>query len=102
VREKIIRLLSSVTLIFVFALCCRLAVVIHEARLIPKEVLASVPFENEAGNIAQALAQGQGFCCLFRQPTGPTAWLTPVYPAMLAGIFRVFGVFTVNSTQGRP
>jgi hypothetical protein len=97
VREKIIRLLSSVTLIFVFALCCRLAVVIHEARLIPKEVLASVPFENEAGNIAQALAQGQGFCCLFRQPTGPTAWLTPVYPAMLAGIFRVFGVFTVNS-----
>jgi hypothetical protein len=97
VREKLIRLLSSVTLIFVFALCCRLAFVVNEGSRIPKEVLATVPFENEAGNIAQALAQGQGFCCLFRQPTGPTAWLTPVYPVILAGIFKILGVFTVNS-----
>ena len=56
-----------------------------------------MPFENEAGNIAQALAQGQGFCCVFRSPTGPTAWLAPVYPLLLAGIFKLFGVFTVSS-----
>jgi hypothetical protein len=97
VREKLIRLLSSVTLIFIFALACRLAFVLHEGSLVPKEALATIPFENEAGNIAEALSQGRGFCCLFRQPTGPTAWLTPVYPVLLAGIFKAFGVFTVKS-----
>jgi hypothetical protein len=97
VREKLIRLLSSVTLIFALALTCRVAFVLREGSLTPREVLASVPFENEAGNIAQALAQGSGFCCLFRQPTGPTAWLSPVYPVLLAGIFKIFGIFTVNS-----
>lgn len=97
VREKLIGLLSSAALIFVVGLSCRLAFALHEASLVPKEVLASVPFENEAGNIAQALSQDRGFCCLFRQPTGPTAWLTPVYPVILAGIFKVFGVFTAKS-----
>jgi len=29
---------------------------------------------------AAALAQGQGFCCVFHQPTGPRPWLSPVYP----------------------
>jgi hypothetical protein len=97
VREKLIRPLSSVTLIFIVALSCRLAFAVHEGNLVPKEVLASIPFENEAGNIAQAISQGHGFCCLFRQPTGPTAWLAPIYPVLLAGIFKVFGVFTVKS-----
>ncbi len=96
-RKTILRLLSSITLICIFAFACRVAFVIHEANSIPKEVLASVPFQNEAGNIAQGLTQGHGFCCVFRQPTGPTAWLTPAYPVLLAGIFKIFGVFTVNS-----
>ncbi len=33
----------------------------------------------------------------FRVPTGPTAWMTPVYPALLAGVFRVFGTYTFPS-----
>lgn len=96
-RQIIVRLLSSLALICLFALGCRIVFVVHEGRSILREVLASVPFQNEAGNIAQGLTQGQGFCCVFRQPTGPTAWLTPVYPLLLAGIFKLFGVFTVNS-----
>ena len=96
-REKLIRQLCSVTLIFIFALTCRAAFTFYQGSTIPREVLASVPFENEAGNIAQALSEGNGFCCLFRQSTGPTAWLAPVYPVLLAAIFKVFGVFTVNS-----
>ncbi len=96
-RATLLRLLSSLTLIVLVAFLCRIAFVIHEGSLIPKEALASVPFENEAGNIAQALAQGQGFCCVFRQPTGPTGWLAPVYPLILAGVFKLFGVFTVSS-----
>lgn len=96
-RKQLIACLSSVTVIVIVAFLCRFAFVIHEGSQVPREVLASVPFENEAGSIAQALVQGNGFCCLFRQATGPTAWLTPVYPVILAGIFKVFGVFTANS-----
>lgn len=97
VREKLLSLLSSLTLIFVFAFACRVAFTLHQASLTPREILASLPFENEAGSIAQALTQGNGFCCLFRQPTGPTAWLAPVFPLLLAGIFKLFGVFTAGS-----
>ncbi len=96
-RQTVLRLLSSLTLICLFALGCRVAFVVHEGNSIPREVLASVPFQNEAGNIAQGLTQGQGFCCVFRQSTGPTAWLTPVYPLLLAAIFKLFGVFTLHS-----
>ena len=96
-RHTILRLLSSLALICLLAFACRVSFLVHERGKIPSDVLASVPFQNEAGNIAQALTQGQGFCCVFRQPTGPTAWLTPVYPLVLAAIFKLFGVFTVNS-----
>jgi len=60
-------------------------------------VLAAVPFQNEVGNVAAALADGRGFCCLFRQPTGPTAWLAPAYPLLLAALFKLFGTFTLAS-----
>ncbi len=96
-RHTILRILSSLTFICLIAFACRVAFLVHDNSSIPNEVLATVPFQNEAGNIAQALTQGQGFCCVFRQPTGPTAWLTPVYPLILAGIFKLFGVFTVRS-----
>ena len=79
------------------ALLLRLAFVFCQGHLVPREALGTVPFQNEAGSIAAALAQGKGFCCLFRQSTGPTAWLAPVHPLLLAGIFKVFGVFSVAS-----
>ncbi len=96
-RAPFLRLPVSLTLIVLFAFVCRLAFVLHEGSLVPKDILATVPFENEAGNIAQALAAGNGFCCVFRQPTGPTAWLAPIYPLLLAAIFKVFGTFTAAS-----
>jgi len=52
----------------------------------------------EAGRIARALVTGYGYADPFSNVwiahTGPTAWLPPLYPLLLAGIFRVFGVFT--------
>ena len=35
-------------------------------------------------------------CPLFE--TGPTAWLTPVYPYLLAAIFKLFGIFSYKSS----
>jgi 4-amino-4-deoxy-L-arabinose transferase-like glycosyltransferase len=97
VGSQIRRAATAVTFIFVVAFALRVAFFVHEVRAIPPNVLAYVPFENEVGSVAQALAQDHGFCCLFRQPTGPTAWLVPVYPLLLAGIFKIFGTFTLAS-----
>jgi hypothetical protein len=96
-RERAIRLATSVWFIALVALILRMAYFLYVAHLIPAVVLAAVPFQNEVGNVASALAQGQGFCCLFRQRTGPTAWLAPVYPLLVAGIFKVYGIFTLRS-----
>jgi 4-amino-4-deoxy-L-arabinose transferase-like glycosyltransferase len=62
-----------------------------------QQALSVIPFMFESGDIAVSLAQGHGFASPFRVPTGPTAWMTPVYPALLAGIFRIFGTYTFYS-----
>jgi Dolichyl-phosphate-mannose-protein mannosyltransferase len=97
VLSRIRRLATAIPFIFLVALGLRIAFLIYEGHVIPANVLAYVPFEQEVGSVAKALAEGRGFCCLFRQPTGPTAWLVPAYPILLAGIFRVFGVFSLAS-----
>jgi len=94
-RGKFAHLLCSPWFIFFIALLLRVAYLLYRAYLIPPEVLASAPFENEVGNVAAALADGKGFCCVFREPTGPTAWVAPVYPLILALIFKLFGTFTL-------
>ncbi len=54
-------------------------------------------FGFETGRIARSIAEGHGFGNPLSVETGPTAWLTPVYPYLLAGIFRLFGVYTITS-----
>ncbi|MGA7567856.1 MAG: glycosyltransferase family 39 protein [Terriglobales bacterium] len=51
-------------------------------------------FGFEAGRIAQSIALGRGFGSPLFTPTGPTAWMTPIYPYILAGFFKVFGIYT--------
>jgi len=94
---RILILFSSVWFIASAALLTRSAFLFDQQRKIPHQVLASVPFENEAGNIAFSLAQGHGFSNLFRRDTGATAWLAPVYPFLLSLIFRAYGSFTLRA-----
>jgi len=54
-------------------------------------------FGFEVGRIARALAQGHGFSSPLFAETGPTAWMTPVYPSIVAAIFSVFGIYTPTS-----
>ncbi len=54
-------------------------------------------FGYEMGRIARALATGYGFADPFRGHTGPTAWVPPLYPWILAGDFRLFGVYSALS-----
>jgi 4-amino-4-deoxy-L-arabinose transferase-like glycosyltransferase len=51
----------------------------------------------ETGQIAGSIAAGHGFASPFHGETGPTAWLAPVYPYLLAGIFKLFGSYSVLS-----
>ena len=96
-RKRMYRLITSSWFITLLAVGLRAAFVLHQARVIPSEVLTVVPFQNEVGNVATAVAAGKGFCCLFRQPTGPTAWLAPGYPLLVALVFKLFGTFTLAS-----
>ena len=40
---------------------------------------------------------GYGYADPFVGHTGPTAWVPPLYPLMLAGVFKLFGVYTALS-----
>jgi 4-amino-4-deoxy-L-arabinose transferase-like glycosyltransferase len=51
----------------------------------------------ETGRIARSVALGEGFSSPLHGPTGPTAWMTPVYVYLVAAIFKVFGVYTLKS-----
>ncbi len=96
-KRKIIAAAGSLWLIVGVAIVCRVAYAYEQVREIPAQALALVPFEHETGNIAMALATGKGYSSPMQRETGATAWLTPVYPFMLAGIFCVFGVFTLHA-----
>ena len=51
-------------------------------------------FGFEAGRIARSLAEGHGYANPFNGVSGPTAWIPPLYPLLLALAFKLFGVYT--------
>jgi len=87
--------------IFWAGLAVRLAymTLAHTYRIRPAE--DHFQFGWEAGRIARALVTGSGygdpFANIYLAHTGPTAWLPPFYPLLLASIFRVLGIFTAAS-----
>jgi 4-amino-4-deoxy-L-arabinose transferase-like glycosyltransferase len=48
----------------------------------------------EMGRIGRALAEGRGFSDPFQMQTGPTAWEPPLYPFLIAGVFKIFGIYS--------
>jgi len=87
----------SLPLILAVALGLRLGFAWDYQSQRPRQALAVIPFLFESGNIASSLAAGNGFSSPFRVDTGPTAWMTPIYPLLLAGVFRLFGVYTFHA-----
>ncbi len=88
---------TSLLLIVVIAVVARAVFAWYEARQISAQALSVVPFQTETGHIAYSIASGKGFSSPFQRDTGPTAWLAPVYPYLLARIFKLFGVYTLGS-----
>lgn len=81
----------------VVALAIRLVVMVF---LLPEQLEPQRDhwhFGYETGRIARSIVEGRGFSSPLFADTGPTAWLTPVYPYLVAGVFEVFGVYTKTS-----
>lgn len=81
----------------VIALVLRVAVMLYVYPMQLDPARDHWAFGFETGRIARAIATGRGFSDPLFAPTGPTAWMTPVYPYIVAGVFKVFGVFSKTS-----
>jgi len=51
----------------------------------------------EMGRVGRSIAQGHGFSSPYEGNTGPTAWEPPLYPYLIGGVFKVFGIYTQAS-----
>ena len=54
-------------------------------------------FSYENGRLARSIVEGRGFSSPLFEETGPSAWMTPVYPYLTAGVFKVFGIYSTAS-----
>ena len=104
VVQRIRRLLVSqetgkprLWLMVLIALALRLAVMafLYDEQLSPER--DHWRFGYETGRIARSIAQGDGFSSPLFGNTGPTAMLPPVYPYIVAGFFKIFGIYTTAS-----
>jgi len=62
-----------------------------------KTIEDNFSFGWEMGRVARSLALGQGFSSPFHGITGPTAWEPPLYPILIASVFKLFGIYTQAS-----
>jgi 4-amino-4-deoxy-L-arabinose transferase-like glycosyltransferase len=87
----------SILFIVLVAFLLRLAVITigHTYRITPRR--DHFQFGWEMGRLARSIAMGQGFSSPTDLPTGPSAWAPPLYPYILAGVFKLFGVYSALS-----
>ncbi len=91
-------LFTSPVFIVGFAFALRMIVALIVWRNAPAPLKPDFPYGYELGRVARSIAAGQGFSSPLRElDTGPTAWFTPIYPYLIAGIFRIWGIYTQTS-----
>src|SRR6202140_1433584 len=83
--------------IVLIALLLRLAVITigHTYRITPRR--DHFQFGWEMGRLARSTPTGHGFGSPTDLDTGPSAWAPPVYPYILAGVFKLLGVYSAAS-----
>lgn len=98
-QQTLKHIVGSVGFIVVMAFLVRMVFLYYYFRTAVEPLIReNLPFGYEAGSVAAAIAQGRGFSSPLRMvQTGPTAWFTPIYPYLLAGVFKVFGVYSYTS-----
>ena len=93
IRSAAILLTSMVCCAFVL----RIAIVAASFLSIAAPSLDHGQFGAEMGWVARSLALGHGFSSPFFHSTGPTALVPPLFPYLLAAVFRTFGLYTPRS-----
>ncbi len=95
--KLLIRIGTSISLIVLVAFLLRMAWFwsAQSHALVP--ITTNPAFGYETGRIARSIAEGRGFSSPLSVESGPTAWLTPIYPYLLAGVFKIFGTYTFLS-----
>jgi 4-amino-4-deoxy-L-arabinose transferase-like glycosyltransferase len=89
------RWLLPVIILVAFAI--RLVVVCFTYRGLPDADKFYEQFGWEEGWVARALASGHGFSSPYYPWSGPTAIVPPLYPGLLALVFKLFGVYSLTS-----
>ena len=69
--------------------------ILHQYRVRPGN--DNFEFGWEMGRVARSIALGHGFSSPYEGNTGPTAWEPPLYPYLMGGVFKVFGIYTQAS-----
>ncbi len=78
----------SFTILFVLCLTIR----VDQLTPLPYWAIPSPNPNREIGRIATSVAQTGEFANPYALPTGPTAHVPPIYPYILGGIYRLFGL----------
>ena len=78
---------------FVLQLAC--IGIFHQHRVRPGN--DHFEFGWEMGRVARSIALGQGFSSPYDGNTGPTAWEPPLYPYLMGGVFKLFGIYSQAS-----
>lgn len=65
---------------------------LHQYRMRPGEDHFGFGFE--MGRVGRSIALGQGFSNPYGGNTGPSAWEPPLYPFLIGGVFKIFGIYS--------
>ena len=79
------------------AFAIRLVVVLLAYRDLPDADKFYESFGWEVGWVARAIVSGHGFSSAFFQSSEYTAMVSPLYTYLLAGVFRLFGIYSLTS-----
>ena len=94
-RKAFKNLLCSPVFITGLAFAVRVLLLFHGSGSMPVAIRSNQPYGYELGRVARAIAAGEGFSSPLRLfDTGPTAWFTPIYPYLVAGIFKIWGIYS--------
>jgi hypothetical protein len=97
-KSQLKRIFSSPVFITGFAFALRMLLAYLGSRNGQTPARTNVPYGFELGHVAASIAAGRGFSSPLRMvQTGPTVWFTPIYPYLVAAIFKLWGIYSDTS-----
>jgi len=96
-RTRLQTCFQSILCMVLVALAIRLIVMgfLYQEQLDPERDHWRFGYEN--GRLARSIVEGRGMSGPLFEDTGVSAWMTPIYPYFVAGVFKVFGVYSTTS-----